>query len=502
MSRMFVTPSILFAVVLALPVWSLAADPPNRESVPQDGYQGMIVEPTLPLATDVPDRVLVSWNADPANSFSVTWRSLAGTEAVAEIAEATEGPQFLKKVERTKAETSPLKTNLGVVHMHAATFDQLKPDTLYTYRVGSKRTKPLDKSSAKSQHPDSADYAWSEWFQVRTTKRYDGKVTPARFVYVGDAQNDVKSLWSRLIRESFRDAPRMTFMLHAGDLVNKGNNDQEWGQWFHAGDFIFATIPQIAVPGNHEYDQDPFHSEHSAKPNEKHLARRWSQRFEFPKNGPKGSTENVFYVDVQGIRIIGLDSPGGQIELQAQWLESVLKNNPNRWTVVCHHHPIYSTSRGRDNPQLRKYWQPLYEKYGVDLVLQGHDHSYGRSSPLTGHSHEEHGHEHAQLSEANVATGLRVVDPQGPVYVVSVSGPKMYPLKDYPNDSDPFKKHIANTQLYQVIDINHDTLSYAAKTPTGKTVDHFHIVKDAKGNSTFVDHHDHGDHLDDKSAEE
>ena len=492
-----------FIVVCVLHIASTATYSQEREPKPQEKYQGMVVEPTLPVATDVPDRILVSWKSDPATSFSVTWRSKAGADAVAEIAEATKGPQFLKNIERAKGETSKLKTNLGVVHMHAATFEGLKPNTLYTYRVGSKRTQPLAKEFAGSQHADSVDYAWSEWFQVRTAKPFDNKVTPARFVYVGDAQNDVKSLWSRLIRESFRDAPRMTFMLHAGDLINRGNNDQEWGQWFHSGDFIFATIPQIAVPGNHEYDRDPFHPNYAKDPEERYLTRRWEQRFEFPKNGPKGMTENVYYIDVQGIRIIGLDSRSGEIELQAKWLEGVLKDNPNRWTIVTHHHPVYSTSRGRDNPELREHWQPLYEKYGVDLVLQGHDHSYGRSAPLTAHEHDhQHGHQHDHDGESNVATGLRVVDPKGPVYVVSVSGPKMYTLKEYTEDSNPFEKHVANTQLYQVIDINHDALSYAAKTPTGETVDHFHIVKDDKGHPTFVDHHDHDERVNEKSASE
>lgn len=460
----------------------------DRVPKPQGKYQGMIVEPTLPVATDVPDRILVSWKADPATSFSVTWRSQAGPDAVAEIAIATRGTQFLKTVERKDGKTSLLKTNLGTVHMHSATFKELKPDTIYAYRVGSKRTKPLDQGSAKAQHPDSASYAWSEWFQVKTAKPYMKQVTPLRFVYVGDAQNDVKSLWSRLIRESFRDAPRMTFMLHAGDMVNRGNSDHEWGQWFHSGDFIFATVPQIAIPGNHEYDRDPFHDASGQDPNRRHLSRRWAQRFEFPENGPKGTSENVFYIDVQGVRLIGLDSQGVDVQMQAQWLEKVLKNNPNRWTVVTHHHPVYSTSRGRDNPQLRKMWQPLYEKYGVDLVLQGHDHSYGRSGPIHAHDHAHtHDHEHHTRDE-NVATGLRVADPMGdPVYVVSVSGPKMYSLKEYTAGESPFKKHIAETQLYQVIDINHDDISYTAKTPLGNTVDRFRIVKDTQGRSKFSD---------------
>ena len=439
---------------------------------PKPGREGMVAEPTMPIATDVPDRILISWKKDPATSFSVTWRSQAGRDAVAEIAQATSGPEFLKNVMRFKAETSTLKTNLGTVNMHAATFDGLEPETRYVYRVGSRRTKPLAEDAAKTQHESSVDYAWSAWTQVRTTAPFDGQVAPARFVYVGDAQNDVKSHWSRLVREAFRDAPRMTFFLHAGDMVNRGNNDHEWGQWFDAGGFVFSMVPQLAIPGNHEYDRDPFDDD---RPGDKQLCRRWAQRFEYPENGPEGTTENVYSIDVQGIRIIGMDT---NIEeeyrrVHTEWLEEQLKENPNRWTIVMHHHPVYSTSRGRDNPAIREYWQPLYEKYGVDLVLQGHDHSYGRSAPVRAHG-------------ANVATGLRVApNGDGPVYVVSVSGPKMYGLKRYPVGETPFVKHIADEQLYQVVDVTHNELRYIAKTPDGHARDQFRIVKDAADSKTF-----------------
>ena len=46
------------------------------------------------------------------------------------------------------------------------------------------------------------------------------------------------------------------------------------------------------------------------------------------------------------------------------------------------HYPIYSSKQGRDNVGLRNALQPLFEKYKVDLVLQGHDHTYGRGTNL------------------------------------------------------------------------------------------------------------------------
>lgn len=77
----------------------------------------------------------------------------------------------------------------------------------------------------------------------------------------------------------------------------------------------------------------------------------------------------------------------------------------------------------------------------LDLVLQGHDHSYGRGS--------------------NLPTGAIARDEgDGTVYVVSVSGPKQYKL----TSKRWWRRAAENTQLYQTIDVDGDTLRYEART--------------------------------------
>lgn len=146
-------------------------------------------------------------------------------------------------------------------------------------------------------------------------------------------------------------------------------------------------------------------------------------------------------------------------DLQAHWLESVLAHNPSRWTIVTHHHPVYSVSDGRSNPELRDAWQPVYDKFGVDIVLQGHDHGYGRTA-----------FRRYAPNEPNGAT-FRSQD-FGTVYVVSVSGPKMY--RAGPN---PFVRRAEDTQLYQIITVDRDKLVYRALTATGEAYDGFTLIK-------------------------
>ena len=134
---------------------------------------------------------------------------------------------------------------------------------------------------------------------------------------------------------------------------------------------------------------------------------------------------------------------------------------------------MYSAAKRRDNPDLRKYLQPVIDKHAVDIVLQGHDHTYGRTTRVR-HSHAGEA-EHEHVEPENVPVGVRArSDETGTVYVVSVSGPKMYTV-----DKKPVMERTAqNTQLYQVITIDGDTLRFSAYTAVGDLFDRFTLHKE------------------------
>lgn len=384
------------------------------------GFSGSVSKKVFHQPTPVPDRIILTWSGDPATTQSVTWRTDTSVKrARAEIAVAEDGPTFTGEKRTVDATTVPFESNLGEARMHTATFTGLEPDTLYAYRVGGGDN-------------------WSEWFQFRTASR---QPKPLAFLYFGDAQTHVLEQWSRVVRAGFQMAPDAKFMLHAGDLVNNGHKDELWGEWFKAAGWIDATIPSILTPGNHEYGFI-FN---------KGLPRQWQAQFELPRNGPAGLEETCYHVDVQGVRVISLNSNEKRQE-QARWLEQVLSSNPNRWTVVTFHHPVYSAAKSRDNEEVRELWQPIFDKYGVDLVLNGHDHTYARS---------------------NLVTGAGARSPGGTMYVVSVSGPKMYKG----NSEDWMRQSGSNVQLVQIIRIDGGRLTFEARTVTGRLFDAFELRK-------------------------
>jgi 3',5'-cyclic AMP phosphodiesterase CpdA len=67
---------------------------------------------------------------------------------------------------------------------------------------------------------------------------------------------------------------------------------------------------------------------------------------------------------------------------QLDWLERALSGSRARWKIAYAHHPLYS-SGGRHGSEvdLRTLVEPLFIKYGVDVVLAGHEHFYERIRP-------------------------------------------------------------------------------------------------------------------------
>jgi 3',5'-cyclic AMP phosphodiesterase CpdA len=215
-------------------------------------------------------------------------------------------------------------------------------------------------------------------------------------------QNDNKSLGSTTLREAYQHfGHEASFMVFAGDLVSKSTDDY-WDEFFYAGGWIFGSLPSLPTPGNHEYNKLPDGT--------RSFSNHWNHIFGMPQNPPLPEYQDRFYfVDYQGVRFISLDASvtnesNKNLNVILAWFEETLKTNTNKWTVVLTHYPVYSCSAGRNNEEYRNILRPLLEKYGVDLVLQGHDHTYCRG-----------------FNKANIQGNVK----NPPLYVVSVAGPKM-----------------------------------------------------------------------------
>lgn len=413
---------LLFVIFSSIIVISRAADRPDKLSKVFSAADDM-----------APERVFLALTAEPATSQAVSWRTWPTSNTLqAQIIASPGGPIKESEADVVKAVVESIVYGNGQMMYHAGVvFEDLKPSTRYAYRVGDGKT-------------------WSEWNHFRTA---DKKPTPFRFIYMGDQQNNIKSQWSRVIRDAMLKAPDARFIVNAGDLVNDPLVDQQWYEWYDGAGWIYRVIPSILTPGNHDVHASGIDDV-------------WRPQFVLPPNGPSGREELSYFVDYQGVRFISFDGNSFDDEAQLEWLEKTLADNPRAWTIFVTHQPFYSTGNKRDSTERRELIVPLFERYGVDLVLQGHDHTYGRTAKI--HS--------GQIVKP---------DEPGVVYISSVSGPKMYRLN---RRNRPFMARMAGYhQLFQVLAVNGDTLSYEAYTADGKLFDAFEISKTDLGETRLID---------------
>ncbi|MRR22150.1 metallophosphoesterase family protein, partial [bacterium] len=391
-----------------------------------------------------PDRIVLSISGDPATSMAVTWRT--DTTVIESVAQISRNLPTVFLADSAETVTGTYQDVAGdgiVARFHSLTFTGLSPETEYAYRLGSGRTA-------------------SEWFTFSTAS---ASPKPFSFLYFGDPQLGNNSLYSRVIRQAYSSVPDAALLIQVGDLVDGGSgstlHDDEWGEWHEAAGFITGSIPVVATPGNHEYYNPSDRSK-------RELNRYWRAGFNFPLNGPEGLEETAYTIDYQGVRFITVNSDemlrnADLAGKQALWVEEQLKNNPGRWTVMAFHHPVYSTSARRDNKVVRELLKPLIDKYGVDLVLSGHDHTYARGMIMP---------------EGEAKKGKKA----GTVYVVSVSG-----SKQYQQDAQQWwDVGLTYTQVWQVISVNGNELTYKAVDAAGNTVDHFVLKKSRNGNKQLL----------------
>ena len=201
--------------------------------------------------------------------------------------------------------------------------------------------------------------------------------TSLTFILYGDSRENPA--------EHARLAERMAthdfdFILHSGDFVDDGRVEAEWGtQFFKPVLPVVLKAPLYPAIGNHEMDAAPYYT-----------------TFEVPPNGSKERPEAWYSFDYGHAHFVVLDSnpeSGGLAEgtEQRRWLEQDLAASEAQWKFAVLHHPLYSSGYHKSNLPLREALMPIFERFGVDMVLTGHDHCYERTWPLRGGGRSDHG---------------------------------------------------------------------------------------------------------------
>ena len=378
-------------------------------------------------ASERPDQVVLTWSEDPQTSQTIQW--LTSTKVKHGYVRYQEKPGnnsvHPRKPAHVTAVTAKLETptllNDPVIHRHTAVLRGLAPGTTYIYSVG-----------------DGSEAGWTEPAEFTTAPASAQSFT---FIYMGDAQNGLDR-WGTLVHNAFRSRPGAAFYLMAGDLVNRGAERNDWDNLFHNAEGIYDRRTLVPAIGNHECQ--------GRKPE------LYLREFALPNNGPKGIEPERAYSFEYGQALFVILDANLAPASQTAWLEQKLSQTQATWKFVMYHQPAYSSGGNRDNPEVRSAWTPLFDKYHVDMVLQGHDHAYLRTYPLR--------------------AGQRMPSPkEGTVYIISVSGTKSYPQEKH----DYTEFGMTNVPTFQVLGVqtNPKRLLYRAYDTDCKLRDELVIEK-------------------------
>lgn len=294
-----------------------------------------------------------------------------------------------------------------------ATISSLTDDTSYSYRVG-------------------ADGNWSPTYSFKTqdfTGDYD-------FLFFGDPQigssgNVAKdgAGWADTLDVALAANPDTEILVSGGDQVETANTETQWNAFL--GSDKLRQYPWAATIGNHDV---------GGKAYEQHLWTPNTDRSAPFYNGSATTRSGGDYWFIyKGVLFIDINSnaySNGADAAHVGYITDVVNAHgaDAKYTVLVYHHAIYSPAdhaNDSDNQVRRQDFPTAFSKLGVDLVLQGHDHSYSRSYAI---KNGQKSHPDEQPGAAAVAQG-----PGGVIYVTanSASGSKYYDLTPPDTTQDP-----------------------------------------------------------------
>lgn len=416
------------------------------------------VEPGVPRVTRGPYLQRVT-----PNSIVVRWRTSVASDS------------------RVRFGTSP--ANLDQVAggallttEHSVALTGLLPNTAYSYAVGSTLGDLV---------------GGPEYFFY--TAPPAGVEQPMRFWVLGDpgtgmvGQYDVRNAYQNFNGNRYTD-----LVLLLGDNAYNSGTDSEYQAYlFNVYPTIFRSTPVFSTLGNHDTGG-------STNPG---LNIPYFLIFDHPTQGEAGGTasgtEKYYSFNYGNVHFVCLDSMTSSRATSGsmlKWLEQDLAQNTATWLVAFFHHPPYTKgSHDSDTEiplvEMRQNALPLLERYGVDLVLGGHSHSYERSFLLNGHYGVSSTLAAGMLLDSGSgrdgsADGAYVKPHSGPapnagaVYVVPGSSGKI----SGGNLNHPAMFVSMNLLGSFVIDVNGTRLDARFITDQGVLGDHFTLLKGPPGN--------------------
>lgn len=298
------------------------------------------------------------------------------------------------------------------------------------------------------------------------------------FLYVGDPQigagnggNSANSeAWDKVLNQAITSHD-VSFMVSAGDQVNTATDEVQYSGYLGAN--ALQSLPVATTIGNHDSGSAQY-SYHFNNPNNFNSAKK-DGKYTLGRT-PAGTDYYYTYGDVL---FIVLDTNNYNCATHENVIKKAINENPDaKWRVVTFHQDIYGSGLDHsdsDGMVLRTQLTPIFDECDIDVVLQGHDHTYSRTYQLTGDGKEHEAFDkkdddnvdNAYFQSENLCYDIKseviggtIENPEGTVYFEanSASGSKYYEL--IPQQQDYIaERSQTETPTYSVVSVTEDTFS-------------------------------------------
>ena len=393
----------------------------------------------------------------------------------------------IPQVKLMDANGNEIKTYTGVQSTSADAQTVKDGDTTYTlYPCKVTITGLAENTSYKYQY--YVNGAWSDTYDYKTQSTDSFSI-----MYVGDPQigastnqlgdqnkeyyamNDSYN-WYHTLNNAVSKFPNLSFIMSAGDQINQSGSlskeaDALEQQIEYAGFLnpsVLRSLPVATTIGNHD----------SGSVN-------YSNHFNYPNkqsSGDRTAAGTDYYFTYGNTLFISIDTNNYNVSTHENVIKEATEKNPDaKWRVLMFHQDIYGSGYDHsdsDGIVLRTQLTPVIDKYDIDAVLQGHDHTYSRTYQITSDGSEHSSYTKAPSSsdaEAfssylkdnlcyTLTTGsddtTKAIDPKGTVYFEanSATGSKYYQLIGTQQDYIAARCQ-SWRPTYSVIDITDTTLT-------------------------------------------
>lgn len=322
-------------------------------------------------------------------------------------------------------------------YSNKASVNDLKENTTYYYQVFQNgKYQDVQKYSTKSFKNYSFLYVGDP--QIGASSGQTSTEGDAMKDNNYAARNDSYN-WNNVLNNAVKQNPNLSFVASAGDQVNNNNNEKQYAGYLGAD--ALRSLPVATTIGNHDSGSAQYEM-HYNNPNAFDTG-GYRNTAKYTEGKTAAGTD--YYYTYGNTLFIVLDTNNYNCATHENVMRKAIKENPNvKWKVVMFHQDIYGSGYDHsdsDGMVLRTQLTPLMDKYDIDVVLQGHDHTYSRTYQLQsdGQAHDKfaktentanYAKENNCYEIVDTTKGGTVVNPKGTVYLEanSATGSKFYNL--------------------------------------------------------------------------